>query len=83
MQRTVLAMLVAGGFGLFGALPASAAPADGAAVAKLGHQSGRIIQVLGNCGRGWHRSRWGHCIPGCGPGWYQPYPGAHCQVHVA
>ena len=23
-----------------------------------------IVHVSGRCGRGWHRNRWGRCVPG-------------------
>jgi hypothetical protein len=80
MRRFVLVTLVSAGFGMIVASSgASAVPANIAALSQLGHQNDEVIPVLGNCGRGWHRSRWGACIPGCGAGWYQPYPGAHCR----
>jgi hypothetical protein len=78
MRRIALAMLVAAVFGLAGASGASAAPANGAAIAELGHQTDEVIQVRESCGLGRHRN-WGHCVPGCGPGWFQPYPEAHCR----
>jgi hypothetical protein len=78
MRRTALVMLVAAVFGLVGASGASAAPANGAAIAELGHLVDRVMQVRESCGRGRHRS-WGHCVPGCGPGWFQPYPQAPCR----
>jgi hypothetical protein len=77
MRRTPLVMLVAAGFGL-SASGASAAPANGAAIAGLGHPADQVMQVRDSCGRGRHRS-WGHCVPGCGPGWFQPYPPARCR----
>jgi hypothetical protein len=76
-RRIALAMLVAAGFGLIGASGVSAAPANGAAIAEVGHQADQVIQVRESCGPGRHRN-WGHCVPGCGPGWFQPYPEAHC-----
>jgi hypothetical protein len=78
MRRIALAMLVAAVFGLAGASGASAAPANGAAIAELGHQTDEVIQVRESCGLGRHRN-WAHCVPGCGPGWFQPYPEAHCR----
>jgi hypothetical protein len=81
MRRIALAMLAAAEFGLVGASGASAAPANGAAVAELGHQTNQIIQVRESCGLGRHRSlNSGHCVPGCGPGWFQPYPEARCRT---
>jgi hypothetical protein len=80
MRKIVIGMFVVTGFGLILASPAAwAAPANGTAIAQLVQQNDSVVQVLGNCGRGWHRGRWGGCIPGCGAGWYQPYPGAHCR----
>ena len=80
MRRIVLAMLIAAGFGIIGASGGSAAPANGVAIAELiVHQTDRVIQVRESCGVGRHRN-WGHCVPGCGPGWFQPYPDAHCRL---
>jgi hypothetical protein len=78
MWKTRLATLVAIGFGLVGASAASAAPANGAAIAELGHLSAQVMQARDSCGRGRHR-RFGHCVPGCGSGWFQPYPQAACR----
>jgi hypothetical protein len=78
MRTIALATLIAAGFGLVGASAASAAPANGAAVAELGRQTDQVIQVRESCGLGRHRN-WSHCVPGCGPGWFQPYPEAHCR----
>ncbi len=77
MRETSLATLVVVGFGLVSACGASAAPANGGAIAKLGHLADQVMQVRDSCGRGRHR-RFGHCVPGCGPGWFQPYPQARC-----
>jgi hypothetical protein len=78
MRRITLAMLVATGYGLVGASGGSSAPANGAAIAQLGNLADQVMQVRDSCGRGRHRS-WGHCVPGCGPGWFQPYPQAPCR----
>jgi hypothetical protein len=78
MRKTALATLVAVGFGLAGAGGASAAPANGAAIAELGHLADQLIQVREGCGLGPHR-RFGHCVPGCGFGWFQPYRQAACR----
>jgi hypothetical protein len=78
MRKTALATLTAAGFGLVGACGASAAPANGAAIAELGYLAYYVMQVRESCGRGRHRS-YGHCVPGCGPGWFQPYPQAPCR----
>ena len=45
MRKTALATLTAAGFGLVGACGASAAPADGAAVAELGYLAHYVMQV--------------------------------------
>jgi hypothetical protein len=79
MRRFVMASVIVAGSGLIGASGASAVPAVGSAIAQLGQTNPEVIQVLDNCGRGWHRSGYGTCRPGCGAGWYQPYPGAHCR----
>jgi hypothetical protein len=78
MRRIALAMLVATGFGLVGAWGVSAAPANGATIAEIWHLADQVMQVRDSCGRGRHRSS-GHCVPGCGPGWFQPYPQAPCR----
>jgi hypothetical protein len=47
---------------LVGASTASAAPANGAALAQAAQQVDQVItQVRQGCGRGWHRNRWGRC----------------------
>ena len=78
MSWIALAMLVVTGYVLVGASGASAAPASGAAIAELGHLVDQVMQVRESCGRGRHRSS-GRCVPGCGPGWFQPYPQAPCR----
>jgi hypothetical protein len=78
MWKTALATLVAAGFGLVSGSGASAAPANGAAIAELGRMADHVTLVRDSCGRGRHRS-FGHCVPGCGPGWFQPYPQAPCR----
>jgi hypothetical protein len=78
MRKTTFATLAAAGFWLVGACGASAAPANGVAIAELGHLADHVMQVRESCGRGRHRS-FGHCVPGCGPGWFQPYPQAPCR----
>jgi hypothetical protein len=77
MQKAARAMLVAVGFWLVGGSGASATPANGGAIAELGQLVDHVIQVREGCGRGQHR-RFGRCVPGCGPGWFQPYPQARC-----
>jgi hypothetical protein len=78
MQKTAFGMLAAVGFWLVGGSAASATPANGGAIAELGHLADHVVQVRDFCGRGRHRS-YGHCAPGCGPGWFQPYPQAPCR----
>jgi hypothetical protein len=78
MRKSALAMLLAPGFVIVCASGASAVPLSGAAVAELGHLADHVMQVRDSCGRGRHRS-FGHCVPGCGPGWFQPYPQAPCR----
>jgi hypothetical protein len=78
MRRIAFAMLVATGYGLVGASGASSTPANGAAIAQLGRLADQVMQVRDSCGRGRHR-RFGHCVPGCGLGWFQPYPQAPCR----
>jgi hypothetical protein len=77
MRETNLATLVVVGFGLLYGSGACAAPANGRAIAELGHLADQVMRVRDSCGRGRHR-RFGHCVPGCGPGWFQPYPQARC-----
>jgi hypothetical protein len=78
MRRIALGMLVAIAYGVVGTSGTFAAPANGPAIAELGHLVDQVMQVRDSCGRGRHRS-FGHCVPGCGPGWYQPYPQAPCR----
>ena len=78
MWSNAVAMLVATGFGLAAASGASAAPANGSAIAELGQRTDPVIQVREGCGRGRHRN-FGRCVPGCGSGWFQPYPDAVCR----
>jgi hypothetical protein len=73
MWGTAVAMLVATRFGLGAASGASAAPANGSAIAESGQRIDPVIQIREGCGRGRHRNL-GHCVPGCGFGWFQPYP---------
>jgi hypothetical protein len=78
MWGTAVAMLVATGFGLGAASGASAAPANGSAIAESGQRIDPVIQIRQGCGLGRHRNL-GHCVPGCGFGWFQPYPDAACR----
>jgi hypothetical protein len=54
-------LLVAVGLSLLGMAGASAAPANGQAIAQLADHSSQIVDVSGGCGRGWHRGPHGHC----------------------
>jgi len=42
---------------------ASAAPANGHAISEAAEHSSSVTDVAGGCGRGWHRNRWGRCVP--------------------
>jgi len=80
MRKRIVAVFSAAGFGVIvAATGASAIPANNTAMVRSGLQNEHVIPVLGNCGRGMHRNRWGACRPGCGWGWFQPYAGAHCR----
>jgi hypothetical protein len=63
MRHLVLALIMAAGVGLLGVGGASAAPASGKAIAQAADQASSVTQVWGGCGRGWHRNRWGRCVP--------------------
>lgn len=61
MRPIFVALIVAVGFGIFGASGASAAPAYGSALAKAVDQESQVILTSGGCGRGWHRGPRGKC----------------------
>jgi hypothetical protein len=63
MRYIVLAIVIAVGVGLAGIGGASAAPASGQAIAQAADQASTVTKVGGGCGRGWHRNRWGRCVP--------------------
>ena len=63
MRHLVLAIVTAAGVSLIGLGGASATPANGQAIAKAAEHSSYITDVAGGCGRGWHRNRWGRCVP--------------------
>jgi len=63
MRYLVIAAVMAVGVGIFGVGSASAAPANGHAISQNAEQASSIIKTAGGCGRGWHRDRWGHCVP--------------------
>src|SRR4051794_5994240 len=59
MRLAILTLLAAAGFaGL--AVPGGAAPI----APRLAVPEGSlVVEVAGGCGRAFHRSRWGHCVP--------------------
>jgi hypothetical protein len=63
MRYIVLAIVMAAGVGLVGIGGASAAPANGQAIAQAADQASSVTKVRGGCGRGWHRDRFGRCVP--------------------
>jgi hypothetical protein len=63
MRYLVIAAVMAVGVGLFGMGDASAAPANGQAISQSAEQASSVTKVWGGCGRGWHRNRWGRCVP--------------------
>jgi hypothetical protein len=63
MRYLVIAAVVAVGVGMLGISGASAAPADGQAISQNAGQVSSLAKTAGGCGRGWHRNRWGHCVP--------------------
>jgi hypothetical protein len=63
-MRTILAAVtIAAGVGALGVSVASAAPANGAAIAAAAQGADIVTDVAGGCGRGWFRNRWGRCVP--------------------
>jgi hypothetical protein len=63
MRRLIIAVIVAAGACFVGTLGASAAPASGQAISQSAEQASSVTKVWGGCGRGWHRNRWGRCVP--------------------
>jgi len=61
MRHLVLAIVTAAGVSLIGIGGASAAPANGQAIAQAADHSSNTIEVRDGCGRGWHRGPHGHC----------------------
>ena len=62
MRHLVLAIVMAAGVSLIGVAGASAAPANGQAIAQAADDhASDITQVREGCGRGWHRGPHGHC----------------------
>ena len=63
MRHLVLAAVMAAGVSLIGMAGASAAPANGQAIAQAAAHSSIVTNVAGGCGRGWHRGPRGGCRP--------------------
>jgi DNA-binding protein len=63
MRYMVLAVVVAAAMCLSGATGAFAVPANGHAISQAVDHSSFVTDVAGGCGRGWHRNRWGRCVP--------------------
>jgi hypothetical protein len=63
MRYLMIAIVMAAGVSLIGTAVASAAPANGQAIAQAADHASSITDVAGGCGRGWHRNRWGRCVP--------------------
>jgi hypothetical protein len=61
MRYALLAIVMAAGVSLLGAVGASAAPANGQAISQMADQASSVVDVAGGCGRGWHRGPHGHC----------------------
>ena len=61
MRHLVLAIVVAAGVSLIVVAGASAAPANGQAIAQAADHASNTIEVRDGCGRGWHRGPHGHC----------------------
>jgi hypothetical protein len=63
MRYLVIAAVMAFGVGIFGVGGASAAPANGQTISQNAEQASSVAKIAGGCGHGWHRNRWGHCVP--------------------
>jgi hypothetical protein len=61
MRAILAAVLVSMGIGLLGPTSASAASANGAAIAQAAQDTTQVVQAAGGCGRGWHRGPRGGC----------------------
>jgi hypothetical protein len=61
MRHLVLGLIVAAGVSVVGSFGASAAPANGHAIAQAADQASSVTDVAGGCGRGWHRGPHGGC----------------------
>jgi len=63
MRNLMTMIVIAAGLSLVAAATASAAPANGQAIAKASDRASYVTDVAGGCGAGWHRDRFGHCVP--------------------
>jgi len=61
MRHLVLAIVMVAGVSLIGVAGASAAPANGQAIAQAADHASNTIEVRDGWGRGWHRGPHGHC----------------------
>jgi hypothetical protein len=61
MRHLMIAVVLAAGVSMVGSIGASAAPANGPAIAQAAGHTSDITQVRGGCGRGWHRGPHGGC----------------------
>jgi hypothetical protein len=61
MRVILAAVIVVAGVGMLASSGASAAPANGAAIATASAQTSAVRSVMGGCGRGWHRGPRGGC----------------------
>jgi hypothetical protein len=63
MRYLMIVVVAAVGASLIGSVAASAAPANGRAIAQAADHASYVTDVAGGCGRGWHRNAWGRCVP--------------------
>jgi hypothetical protein len=63
MRTFVLGMVAAAGILLVASLEASAVPANGAAIARIGQQVDSVINVRKRCFGAQRRDRFGRCTP--------------------
>jgi hypothetical protein len=63
MRAFVLAMVAAAGVLLVASLEASAVPANGAAIARIGQQVDSVINVRRRCFGAQRPDRFGRCVP--------------------
>jgi hypothetical protein len=63
MRYLVMALMLAAGGCFVGTLSAAAAPASGHVMLNAAEQASSVTNVAERCGRGWHRNRWGRCVP--------------------